>query len=173
VKLTNTIRDAFVRRVMDDTPSVDYAEQIRDAAMKAAIAEMPPKIAAIWKDLELRQWLRVTGFSLDGVGGISLPAPVGDYTDEKREYKVRLERSLSEIAAKAEAQRKQRADLQDKIRRAAYGYTTRKALADAMPEFAKYLPADEAAANRSLPVVANVVADFVKAGWPKGKKVAA
>ena len=54
----------------------------------------------------------------------------------------------------------------------ALGASTRKGLADALPEFEKYLPADEPAAVRSLPVVANVVADFVKAGWPKGKQPA-
>jgi hypothetical protein len=170
VKLTNTIRDAFIRSVMDDTPSIDYAEQIRDAAMKAAVSKMPPKVASLWKDKELRQWVRLVGFSFDVVGGVSLPAPVGDFTDEKRAYKATIEAEISTLLAKAEGQRKERLELKNKIKGAAYGYTTRKALADAMPEFAKYLPADEAAANRSLPVVANVVADFVKAGWPKGKK---
>ena len=38
-----------------------------------------------------------------------------------------------------------------------------------LPEFEKYLPADEQKALRSVPVVANLVADFTKAGWPKDK----
>jgi hypothetical protein len=38
-----------------------------------------------------------------------------------------------------------------------------------LPEFEKYLPEDEAQAVRALPVVTNVVADFVKAGWPTKK----
>lgn len=43
-----------------------------------------------------------------------------------------------------------------------------KALRAAMPEFAKYLPEADKAPDRSLPVVANVVSEFTKAGWPKG-----
>lgn len=34
------------------------------------------------------------------------------------------------------------------------------------------VPADEPKALRSLPALANVAADFVKAGWPKGRKPA-
>ena len=44
---------------------------------------------------------------------------------------------------------------------------TRAALAAALPEFEKYLPADEPKALRSLPSMANVASEFVKAGWPK------
>jgi hypothetical protein len=47
--------------------------------------------------------------------------------------------------------------------------STRKALVDLLPEFEKYLPADEAKAIASLPAVANVLSDFVKAGWPKNQ----
>ena len=35
-----------------------------------------------------------------------------------------------------------------------------------LPEFAKYLP-KAVAKTDNLPAVANLVADFVKAGWPK------
>ena len=47
-----------------------------------------------------------------------------------------------------------------------------EALAEALPQFAKYLPAEpvKGAAPRSVPVVIDVVEDFVKAGWPKGQK---
>lgn len=37
-----------------------------------------------------------------------------------------------------------------------------------MPEAEKYLP-KEAKSSTNVPAVANVVADLVKAGWPKGK----
>lgn len=170
MKLTNALRNAFVRSVMDDTPSVDYAEQIREAALAAAVAEMPPKVAALWKDKATRDWVKITNISVDGCGGIYLPTSVDDRSAEKRAFSERICAAVAHLSAQAEAQRKARSDLRAKLYGAAYGFTTRKALAAAMPEFAKYLPADDAAANRSLPVVANVVADFVKAGWPKGKE---
>ena len=52
---------------------------------------------------------------------------------------------------------------------AAMSCTTRKALANLLPEFEQYLPEDTPAAIRSLPAIANIVADFSKAGWPKDK----
>lgn len=167
MKLTNTIRDAFICSVMNDVPSVDYREQIRSAAVKAAVADMPPRIAAIWKDKDLARWVKTSKVSFEEVGGVCLPTSADDYSDEKRAFTNRIKAQIVDLCAKAAEQRKNRRELEHKIRGAAYAYTTRKALANAMPEFAKYLPEDEAAANRSLPVVANVVADFVKAGWPK------
>jgi hypothetical protein len=53
------------------------------------------------------------------------------------------------------------------LKSVAYACTTRKQLEEALPEFSNYLPEEEAKAARDLPVVVNVVADFVKAGWPK------
>jgi hypothetical protein len=99
LKLTNYMRDAFVRAVMDDVP----------------------------------RWLE----------------------------------TLEALVKKKDHDEELRADLHAKIKAVAYSVSTRKALADALPEFEKYLPADDAKAIRTLPVVANVVTDFMKAGWPK------
>jgi hypothetical protein len=61
--------------------------------------------------------------------------------------------------------------LRSKLKGAAYACTTTKQLRELLPEFDKYLPEEVAASARSLPVVANIVAEFTKAGWPsKGKK---
>jgi len=75
--------------------------------------------------------------------------------------------AILSLANKSAEQERQRVALRDKLKRAAASFTTRKQLAEAMPEFEKYLPADEAAAIRSLPAVTNVVGDFQRAGWPK------
>ena len=83
-----------------------------------------------------------------------------------------LRAEVDALKAEMDASNKARKALAEKLRAVAYSVTTRKALAAALPEFEKYLPPDDAAAIRTLPVVANVVADFVKAGWPKGKKPA-
>jgi hypothetical protein len=76
---------------------------------------------------------------------------------------------VDELKIKRSLQEKARADLRSKLKSVAYSVSTRKALVAALPEFEKYLPADEAKAVRTLPVVQNVVADFVKAGWPARK----
>lgn len=165
MKLTNYMRDAFVRRVMDDVPSVDYTEAIRAEVMKAAVAALPPKVRAAWKDKGLHGYLNTTYFHVCGVSIANVPMP--DNEAFKAE-KQKIEASVAGLVAKSKAQTDQRDALQSKLRQCAYSATTRKQLVSLLPEFEKYLPADDATAARSLPVVANVVADFVKAGWPKG-----
>lgn len=75
---------------------------------------------------------------------------------------------VEELEKQNDEQHDSRNNLETKLQAVAESCTTRKALLNALPEFEKYLPADDAAACRSLPVVANVVSDFMKAGWPKG-----
>lgn len=75
---------------------------------------------------------------------------------------------VQQLRAEREAQRSQPKDLSNKLRAAAKAHSSVKALRAAMPEFAKYLPEADKAPDRSLPVVANVVSEFTKAGWPKG-----
>lgn len=66
-------------------------------------------------------------------------------------------------------------NLQTRLKGVAYACTTRKQLEEALPEFSSYLPEEEAKAAKNLPAVANVLSDFVKAGWPKSNngKIAA
>lgn len=67
----------------------------------------------------------------------------------------------------------QRAKLESNLRATACSVTTREALVKLLPEFEKYLPAADAPQDRTVPALANLVADFVAAGWPKGKEPAA
>ncbi len=56
MKFTNTIRNAFVRSVMGDVPSVDYEEAIRSKAMVVALSMLPPAVAKLWDCQSLRTW---------------------------------------------------------------------------------------------------------------------
>ena len=163
MKLTNTLRDAFVLAAMQDVPSVDYSEKITAVAIKAAVEKLPPKVRAIWNDKELRGFVVTDRHWL--AGSLVVCVPGKDHEVDK----VVRDAAAPLVALDVE-QRKSRESLQTKLRSVAYACTTRKALLDALPEFEKYLPADEAAVNRSMPVVAGVVTEFVKAGWPKGAK---
>lgn len=173
MKLTNCIRDAFVRSVMTDVPTIDYEEPARKELERVALSLLPVAIRKAWADKELRQYVNSGSVTVNRFVSASVPEPRGWQDARAFHEKVLQAADVSELLAKHEAQRTQRGALESKVRGVAYGMTTRKALADALPEFAKYLPADEGAAIRSLPVIANVVSDFVKAGWPKdGKKAA-
>jgi hypothetical protein len=78
--------------------------------------------------------------------------------------------AMDHLKALAHEQNQARTRLRNQLEQAAASATTTKALAEMFPEFAKYLPAEETKA-RNLPAIANVVADFVKAGWPKNQAV--
>lgn len=166
MKLSNYIRDAFVRAAMDDVPQIDYDKQAADLVQADFVEQMPPKIKAMYRDKELRGWLGTETVCTPGrlsnvcVYGKALTVTPGTAT------------KLSELSDSKMTQDKQRLDLKQRLRAAAYSVTTRKALVALLPEFEKYLPADEQAALRTVPVVANLVTDFVKARWPKGEKAA-
>lgn len=166
MKLTNYIRDAFVEAVMDDVPKIDYRAEIERVALNAAVSDMLPKVRAVYDDKTTRDFIETHHHYFDECGGMYLPqlkswviAPVV-HAELKRLRKLQLE------------QEAQRDSLQSKLKGIAYGVTTRKALATALPEFEKYLPA-EIETSRNLPIVANVITDFMKAGWPKDKQAAA
>ena len=171
MKLTNYMRDAFVRAAMQDVPCLDYGEQIRKAMQAAALDAMPPKMRALLKDPACEAWVNTEWVSLPSISGHRVYCP---RDSNKGEYLAAADREHIAWLRQAEKQQlAKREDLERKLRNVAYSVNTRKALADALPEFVKYLPPDDSAAVKTLPAVANVVADFVKAGWPKGKKPAA
>jgi hypothetical protein len=156
---------------MADVPVIDYEEPARKELERVALTLVPPVIRKAWADKELRHFINSGSVTINRFVSAFVPLPEG-WTDSRAlQEKILAATDVSELLAKHEAQRSQRGALESKVRGVAYGMTTRKALAEALPEFEKYLPPDEAAAIRTLPVVANVVADFVKAGWPKDKKV--
>lgn len=174
MRLTNTMRDAFVRQVMDDVPSIDYTEQIRKLTFDAVFDVLPPLIQKAWKDPKLQHHVYTTTIYS---GDCTVIVP-GRWSDSWRSGKLenipgilggRLE-AIKQLQEKLVEQNKQRINLTERLRQAAYSCSTVKTLKEMLPEFAKYLPPDEPAAMRTLPVVTNLVADFAKAGWPKGKK---
>ncbi|MFD2298374.1 Nmad5 family putative nucleotide modification protein [Paracidovorax citrulli] len=169
MKLTNTIRDAFVRAAMNDVPKIDFEEEYRKVMTADAVAQLPPAVRKLWNDKALRDYVHTDWAGSRYGRGFSARVP-GRSDHKPSEEAIR---KGAELYKKHEEQNERHSALRADLRAAAYGATTRKQLAEMLPEFVKYLPADEAAANRSVPVVANIVADFVKAGWPKGGAKAA
>lgn len=167
MKLNNTIRDAFVRAVMDDVPSVDYDELAAKKVQDHAYQHLPPEIRKIYDKPAQRGYLKETHTCTP-----SLLRDVYAVTANPTYYWAKdvpnLWVELEALAEQKAAQRAARDELKGKLQSVAYSVTTRKALEAALPEFAQYLPA-EAVVSKNLPAVANVVADFVKAGWPKEK----
>jgi len=167
LKLTNMMRDAYISQVLQDTPSADI-ETLRDKAcaiaIEDALSRAPAEVKKLWKSNTLRPWVATKWHAFRGNLGHSVYLPA--CVDEK--LSLEAQNQIAELDSQVRAALMTRDELRRKLRAVAYSCTTRKQLADALPEFEKYLPADEAKVVRSLPVVTNVVADFVKAGWPKG-----
>lgn len=172
MRLTNIDRDAFIKAVLDDVPSIDYQEQARVALQKKAVELLPPKLRTLHK--EFGHWFKTSKVwnmphPLHGVYVVSLD---GDEVSKQLQSDVDFWGSVKAIAANETAQSKVKVELRAKLHSCIYACQTSKQARERMPEFAKYLPPDDDAPSRTLPVVANVVADLVAAGWPKDKKVA-
>jgi len=164
MRLTNAMRDAFVRAVMADVPSTDYDDQIRKAVKQAYVEAMTPEAQALYKtrpDYFNTEWRRIGPSQ-----SYQVPAP--QYASV--EIPSATVKQVTELCDLYSAQTEALESLKTRLHAVAYSVSTNKALLDALPEFSKYIPEDEAKASRSLPCVANVVADFVKAGWPTQKQ---
>lgn len=171
-RLNNDMRDAFIDAVMDDVPKVDYEEKIRDAVNKAAHAALPAAVKKLLASEDTAGFVNIESVAFNRHDNI----PDGLYVSFR--LPASSDKSLRELALGAteelrkawSEQHASRNSLIKKIRSVAYHCNTRKQLAEAFPEFERYLPADESTAMQNLPALANVVSDFVKAGWPKDKK---
>lgn len=133
MKLTNYMRDAFIRAAMGDVPKIDYAGQIDKAFRDAANALLPAKVKALLKDKDCECYVNFEFHSVKRMGSNkSVPAPRG-----YGEFKLPAE-AVAAIDALIDKDKEQTASLnvlERKVRGVAYAVTTRKALADALPEF--------------------------------------
>lgn len=169
MRLTNTMREAFVRAAMQDVPTVDYENKIRDAVNKE-VAKAKKKAGIAGVD-ESRLADTYSNYVRNSSGNACTSFNARGLLKEERKA-IETHPELVALQDAHDAQEKKLKALRDKLTGAINACTTRKQAAEALPEFEKYLPADEPKALRSLPALANVAADFVKAGWPKTRKTA-
>jgi len=158
MRLTKLIRESFVRAAMQDVPHIEYDEQIRKVIFDNVVAQMPPEMLKAYQ--KHPKLFNTDGRYIDNqIGYVYLPCSIAPAPEAIR--------CALELVEKRRVQKNARQSLKEKLQAAADSVTTRKALIALLPEFEKYLPADEPAACKTLPAVANLLADFTKAGWPK------
>lgn len=163
MRLTTSMRDAFIRAAMDDVPSVDYQEEIRKLVMDDAISQLPESIKKIYKDPKTKDFV-YTGYTHQMV---TVYVPM----EKNKEYvpSEKVKERLVEIKALEREQQNSRTELRQKLKGVAYGCNTRKQLLELLPEFEKYLPSElQVSTAHRVPAIV-VVKDFVDAGWPKKK----
>lgn len=161
MRLNSFHRTVFINAVMDDVPSVDYVTQAQKILQDFQVRHMPKEVQAVYKNPELRGWLEVHRYY--SIGNSYLSHYGTAKLDEATRAKIQ---ELDDLNA---AQRRSRANLRTKLEGVLASVTTREALVKALPEFEKYAPTETDPLSRSVPALANVVSDFVKAGWPKDK----
>ena len=151
---------------MNDVPRIDYDEQMRDLALKYYVERLPPAVRRVWDDKELRHHVALYEITLIA-WEVSIVAPSGDRASLK-DLPEELKVQITPLIELRKAQDDHRDSLERKLKQVVAGCSTVNMLKRALPEFEKYLPSKDAASEHPL-AVANVVSDFMQAGWPAGK----
>lgn len=160
MKLTNYLREAFIRAAMDDVPTIDYKEQVRGVVNKKI--QRFQKIAKI----DTMDFTRLTTRYIY-IAGTSY---VGAGLSEEELAQIKASPEIQKLIALDNEQKNKLSSLRTKIEGVIKGCNTRKQALEALPEFEKYLPTEDPKSVSNLPMLANVLSDFVKAGWPKNQK---
>lgn len=156
MKLSKMTKEAIVRAIWNEVPEIDY--KARKEAIQASLVELfTPEVKALYKT-QPGALNTVYCNPLSSFGGYyeDRHITVADLTEEQ--IQAVLEPYNQEDMARREAH--------NKLTALVMGCSTRNQLVKLLPECEKYLPA-EASTDRSLPVVANVISDMTKLGWPK------
>ncbi len=158
MKLTKYDKQAIVKAIMADVPKPDKTKR-RAAIQDAVVKAMSPAVRKVFKEIPgaLRDE-HVGDLIYDGTWA-SRGIVVGDVAAEVLETILKPYKDEDDAIYAAH----------NKLRGAVDSCTTRKALMERLPEFEKYFPAESAPLSKSLPALANVVADLSKLGWPKDK----
>ena len=167
MRLTNFIRDSFIRAAMDDVPKVNYTEQAEKIAREFLKEEFKRVFPNIDMTGEALTWLEKCSVKMpNNLTNIYAACPSYEYIQSKG---PEVWKQLVELGKLNDEQYAKRSELKSRLHGVAYACTTSKQLLEALPEFESYLPAEEAKAAKNLPALANVLSDFVKAGWPKNQ----
>ena len=166
MRLSTSMRLAFVRAVMDDVPFVDYDEQLRQLAQKTVDSYRPAALVrALDLDPSIQDWLNrdyqyihkyQKSFCLVG----------SKQSLDRLNADPDFTQAAQNLRKQQQAQLEQRSALETKLKASAQACQTRAQLAKTLPEFEKYLPT-EAGNSKCLPALANLMSDFMAAGWPK------
>lgn len=170
MKLTKYDRDAFVLAAMEDVPKVDYDKQAQTLVLDHLKKVLPTDLQnAIAKYPE---WFDAQTIQMPGcLQNFATRMCNNGYTDRYLNQWPELKTQLEELSKAKKAQDDKRGALSAQLRGAILNCNTLKQAKEVLPEFVKYLPEDRDGDKkcRQMPVIANLVADLLNAGWPKDK----
>ena len=168
MKLTNYDRDAFVASAMEDVPTVDYSAQAQKLWVETIKASLP--VDLLNTIAKYPDWFDANYVNLPGVlqNFCTKFCASGNRSDWGKAFPD-LKTQIEELADKLRQQNESHCALRQQLRNAISLCNTLKQAEEALPEFKKYLPEDRDGDKkcRQMPVIANLVADLMNAGWPK------
>jgi hypothetical protein len=165
MRLTKYSKHAFIRAVMQDVPMIDYHEQITKLAVDDTVERLPPAVKMLWNNAELRPYINLGKMRFDHLVSCYVPS-MDEYLEPSTLTMVPTLVTINKLLAANKQQDLARSQLKRKLESATQACTTTQALLKLFPEFAKYLPAEDSP-TKNLPALANLMAEFVAAGWPK------
>jgi len=178
MRLTKYQREAFVRAVLNDVPKIDYESAVRKLVSDDNIAHLPEKIKAVAIDPKTRDYLRSSYYHTSIFLGVRISVGTSIIEGSERNWKpspaaaVKIQEMMKQWAE----QQWRVTELEGKVSRAIWSVMTIKQAKATLPEFVKYLPEEPEkgkSPNLPAPIIANLLADLSRAGWPKGKQIVA
>lgn len=164
-------RSEFVSNVMADVPHINYSEILEKEGRADLENQLPAEIKKMMKSETLSKYLgssyvSITDYrEMDGIMGVSIRTAA-----QHEKFTPAFLKRKNELVKLHNEQIETRSELTNKLSATASVCKTDKALAERLPEFAKYIPKKNGVSSANLPALANLVADFTKAGWPKTAK---
>ncbi len=169
MRLNNSIKNAFIKAVLDDTGFVDYATQFNDRLKKYFYDIAPDEVKKVYDNPKTQKYIGHNSVSVsygnDYLGWFSSVLVPHDYnlTD------LDILAELAFIKKQEREQNDKRRALEIKLQGVIDSFTTVKLAREAMPEFAKYLPEIDGNRCKTLPAIAGLVADLQNVGWKPAK----
>jgi len=165
MRLNNSIKQAFVKSVLDDSALVDYTTQINDRVKKYFYEIAPPDVKKVYDNPKNQKYISSNSVSMtygsEYLGWFNTPLIPADCVVTDMDF-------LAEIAYLKKQEREQqtkRYDLEAKLRGVIDSFTTVKTARESLPEFCKYLPEVDGNRCKTLPAIAGLVADLQNIGW--------
>lgn len=153
MKLTNYLRNAFVKAVANDLP--DVKAPCMDDVQAALYKAMSPKVKAVYTNPETRRALKTQYY-----------APKDSGWNERGSVFVG-DASLDDVLTEYHAACNARDNAISKVKILAASCSTLKQLQDAAPDLVKYMPSEKTGATPLPPAVVGVLDSLKAAGFPK------
>lgn len=173
MKLTTNMRDAFVRAVLQDVPTVDYNAEFKKLAVEHCLSKLPKEIVKVYNNNSLRGFLNFETVNVRAEyyeSEVSAALPLYDtYSVVKSDLAAMPE--VQAITQAKQAQSDRLVQIRHDLKAAIYSVSTLKQALELLPEFAKYLPKPDDKPIKFAPaVIANLATNLTAAGWPKDQK---